>query len=135
AKSNFLANMSHEMRTPMTAVLGYSDLLAEPGRSDAERGEWVGVIRRNARHLLELINDILDLSKIEAGKLKLEAVACDPAQVIGDVIAMMRPRAGEKKIELRLENESALPRQVTGDPLRLRQVLANLVCNATKFTE
>jgi PAS domain S-box-containing protein len=135
AKSNFLANMSHEIRTPMTAVLGYSDLLAEPGRSDEERGQWVGVIRRNARHLLDLINDILDLSKIEAGKMTLECVACDPAQVIGDVIELMRPRATEKRIALRLENDSPLPRCISGDPLRLRQVLTNLIGNAIKFTE
>ncbi|MEA2708026.1 MAG: hypothetical protein QOF78_627 [Phycisphaerales bacterium] len=135
AKSSFLANMSHEIRTPMTAVLGYSDLLAESGRSDAERGEWVAVIRRNARHLLELINDVLDLSKIEAERMTLEAVACDPAQVLGDVIAMMRQRAADKGVILRLDLESPLPRQMIGDPLRLRQVLVNLVGNAIKFTQ
>jgi PAS domain S-box-containing protein len=135
AKSNFLANMSHEIRTPMTAVLGYSDLLAEPRRTDAERGEWVGVIRRNARHLIELINDILDLSKIEANRMTLESVPCDPAQVIGDVIAMMHPRASDKKIRLHLDFETPLPRSVRSDPLRLRQVLVNLIGNAIKFTE
>jgi signal transduction histidine kinase/ActR/RegA family two-component response regulator len=135
AKSNFLANMSHEIRTPMTAVVGYADLLAEPGRSDAERGEWVSVIRRNARHLLELINDILDLSKIEAGKMTLESTPCDPRQIINDVLAMMRPRALEKHIRLQLEQESQLPAEINADPLRLRQVLANLVGNAIKFTE
>jgi PAS domain S-box-containing protein len=135
AKSNFLANMSHEIRTPMTAVVGYADLLAEPGRSDAERGEWVSVIRRNARHLLELINDILDLSKIEAGKMTLESTPCDPRQIINDVLAMMRPRALEKHIRVQLEQESQLPAEINADPLRLRQVLANLVGNAIKFTE
>ena len=135
AKSSFLANMSHEIRTPMTAVLGYSDLLAEPGRSDAERADWVAVIRRNARHLLELINDVLDLSKIEAGRMTLEAIACDPAQVLGDVVAMMRQRAADKGIALRLDVETPLPRQIIADPLRLRQVLVNLVGNAIKFTE
>jgi CheY-like chemotaxis protein len=127
--------MSHEIRTPMTAVLGYSDLLAEPGRSDAERGEWVAVIRRNARHLLELINDVLDLSKIEAGRMTLEAIACDPAQVLGDVVAMMRQRAADKGVTLRLDVESPLPRRMIADPLRLRQILVNLVGNAVKFTQ
>ena len=135
AKSSFLANMSHEIRTPMTAVLGYSDLLAEPGRSDGERAEWVAVIRRNARHLLELINDVLDLSKIEAGRMTLESVACDPAQVLGDVAAMMRQRAADKGVTLRLDVESPLPRRMIADPLRLRQVLVNLVGNAIKFTQ
>src|SRR5439155_3648645 len=135
AKSKFLANMSHEIRTPMTAVLGYSDLLAEPARPDAERNEWVGVIRRNARHLLDLINDILDLSKIEAGKMTLESVPCEVAQVLGEVMEMMRPRAREKGIALQLDNRAPLPRHVQADPTRLRQVMTNLVGNAIKFTE
>jgi CheY-like chemotaxis protein len=116
-------------------VLGYSDLLAEPGRSDGERAEWVAVIRRNARHLLELINDVLDLSKIEAGRMTLESIACDPAQLLGDVVAMMRQRAADKGVVLRLDIESPLPRNIVADPLRLRQVLVNLVGNAVKFTQ
>jgi PAS domain S-box-containing protein len=135
AKSSFLANMSHEIRTPMTAIVGYSDLIAEPGRADAERLEWTAVIRRNASHLLELINDILDLSKIEAGKMTLESIACDPAQVVGDVVDIMRPRAAEKGIGLRLDFDSSIPRLLHTDPLRLRQVLVNLIGNAVKFTE
>jgi PAS domain S-box-containing protein len=135
AKSSFLANMSHEIRTPMTAIVGYSDLIAEPGRADAERLEWTAVIRRNASHLLELINDILDLSKIEAGKMTLESIACDPAQVVGDVVDIMRPRAAEKGIGLRLDFDSSIPRLLHTDPLRLRQVLMNLIGNAVKFTE
>jgi signal transduction histidine kinase/ActR/RegA family two-component response regulator len=134
AKSNFLANMSHEIRTPMSAIMGFGDLLAEPGRSDAERAEWVGIIRRNARSLLALINDILDLSKIEAGRMSLERVECDIAQIVGEVVALMRPRATEKGILLRADLRAPLPESVPGDPLRLRQVLVNLVGNAVKFT-
>ena len=135
AKSNFLANMSHEIRTPMTAVVGYADLLGEPGRGDEQRKEWVGVIRRNARHLLELINDILDLSKIEAGKMKMQSVACDPSQIVADVVTMLRARAEQKGIVLRLDIEGPVPRDVASDPLRLRQVMVNLLGNAIKFTE
>jgi signal transduction histidine kinase/ActR/RegA family two-component response regulator len=135
AKSNFLANMSHEIRTPMTAVVGYADLMAEQGRSEDQRREWVGVIRRNARHLLELINDILDLSKIEAGKMTVESIACDPAQIVSDVVTMLRPRAEKKKISLRLDIEGPMPREMGGDPTRLRQVMVNLIGNAIKFTE
>jgi signal transduction histidine kinase/ActR/RegA family two-component response regulator len=135
AKSNFLANMSHEIRTPMTAIMGFSDLLADPGRSDAERAEWVAVIRRNSRHLLALINDILDLSKIEAGRMTLETVGCDVAQIVGEVATLMRPRAAAKGILLNVDLRPPLPACVRGDPLRLRQVLVNLVGNAIKFTQ
>ncbi len=135
AKSNFLANMSHEIRTPMTAVVGYADLLGEPGRGDEQRKEWVGVIRRNARHLLELINDILDLSKIEAGKMKMQSVACDPAQIVADVVTMLRARAEQKGVTLRLDIEGPVPSDMGSDPLRLRQVMVNLISNAIKFTE
>ena len=110
--------MSHEIRTPMTAVVGYADLLAEPGRGDEQRKEWVGVIRRNARHLLELINDILDLSKIEAGKMKMQLVPCDPSQIVSDVVSMVRARAEQKGITLRLDVEGPLPCDMAGDPLR-----------------
>ncbi|HYO10214.1 MAG TPA: ATP-binding protein [Tepidisphaeraceae bacterium] len=135
AKSQFLANMSHEIRTPMTAILGYADLLADPATGDAQRQQWTGVVRRNARHLLELINGILDLSKIESGRMTLESVWCDPAQIVGDVVETLRPRAVEKGLSLRLDFEGAAPRRTTSDPLRLRQVLLNLVGNAVKFTE
>lgn len=135
AKSNFLANMSHEIRTPMTAVVGYADLLAETGRSDEQRKEWVGVIRRNARHLLEVINDILDLSKIEAGKMAVQSISCDAGQIASDVVAMLQPRAQQKNIALTLDIDGPLPRDMGSDPLRLRQILVNLIGNAIKFTE
>jgi signal transduction histidine kinase/FixJ family two-component response regulator len=138
AKSEFLANMSHEIRTPMTAILGYADILmGEANTADvpAERIEAIRTIQRNGQHLLELINDILDLSKIEARKLELERIACSPVQVLGDVISLMRVRAAAKSIALNLEYVGGIPQTIQSDPLRLRQILINLLGNAIKFTE
>ena len=91
AKSVFLANMSHEIRTPMTAILGYVDLMARPSERPEERAEAVQVIRRNGEHLLSVLNDILDISKIEAGRLRIERVDCNPAELVGEVASLMRP--------------------------------------------
>ncbi len=138
AKSEFLANMSHEIRTPMTAILGFTDvLLGEPGieESPPERVEAIQTIQRNGRYLLELINDILDLSKIEAGKLDVERVACSPGQVLAEVTGLMRVRADAKNVALTLEYRGGIPASIRSDPLRLRQILINLVGNAVKFTE
>jgi PAS domain S-box-containing protein len=134
AKSDFLANMSHEIRTPMTAILGFADLLTDPALAPLERIGHIQTIRRNGQHLIAVINDILDLSKIEAGKLSLEAIAFDPRQVVEDVLSMCRPRALEKQLALTSDlGQRPLP-IVLGDPTRLRQVLMNLVANAVKFT-
>ncbi len=138
AKSEFLANMSHEIRTPMTAILGFSELLlSELGVEQAppERIEAIRTIQRNGSYLLELINDILDLSKIEAGRLNVERVACAPVQVLGDVVSLMRVRANAKKLPLTLEYIGRFPETIHSDPVRLRQVLINLIGNAIKFTE
>ncbi len=135
AKSQFLANMSHEIRTPMTAIIGYADLLLEPGQSSDERTRCVETIRRNADHLLSLINDILDISKIEAGKMTLERIKYAPSQIVGDVASLMRVRALEKKIGFEVNYDSPIPAEITGDPVRTRQVLINLVGNAIKFTK
>jgi signal transduction histidine kinase/DNA-binding response OmpR family regulator len=138
AKSEFLANMSHEIRTPMTAILGFADvLLGELGAEGAppERVETIRTIHRNGQHLLGLINDILDLSKVEAGKFQIEPVACSPMQVLGEVVALMRVRAEAKNLPLNLEYHGPMPAAIHSDPLRLRQVLINLVGNAVKFTE
>ncbi|MCA9244562.1 MAG: response regulator [Phycisphaerales bacterium] len=135
AKSEFLANMSHEIRTPMTAILGYADVLAELDRSDdAERQQAVVAIKSNANHLLAIINDILDLSKIEADKLEVERIPVSPATLISEVVSLMGLRAKERSIELRCELDGAIPAKIHSDPVRLRQILVNLVGNAIKFT-
>jgi signal transduction histidine kinase/DNA-binding NarL/FixJ family response regulator len=135
AKSAFLANMSHEIRTPMTAIVGYADLLLDPRQTQSDKLDNLQTIRRNARHLLELINDILDLSKIEAGKMKVERIDCEIPQLLSDVVSLMRPRATEKGLDFNLNFAGPIPRKMVTDPLRLRQVLVNLVANAIKFTE
>ena len=134
AKSEFLANMSHEIRTPMTAILGYSDVLL--GNLEVEENVSAAtIIKRNGEYLLELINDILDLSKIEAGKLDIEHVACSPADVVGSVASLMRMRAELKGLPLQIEYVGGIPQTIVCDPTRLRQILINLVGNAIKFTE
>jgi signal transduction histidine kinase/CheY-like chemotaxis protein len=135
AKSAFLANMSHEIRTPMTAIVGYADTMLEPEQTLSDRQDALQTIRRNARHLLELINDILDISKIEADKMTVERVAADLPAILSDLLSIMRPRAVDKGLDFRLEVAGAVPQAVRTDPLRLRQVLMNLLGNAVKFTE
>ncbi len=135
AKSNFLANMSHEIRTPMTAILGYADVLLSPTQTMSDRINSLQVIRRNARHLMDLINDILDISKIEAGQMTIECLPCDPARAAVEVVSMLRPRAIAKDLSLTVEFVGAIPAEVKTDPLRLKQVLMNLAGNAIKFTE
>jgi signal transduction histidine kinase/DNA-binding NarL/FixJ family response regulator len=135
AKSAFLANMSHEIRTPMSAIIGYSDLLLDREQSSSDRLNHVNTIRRNADHLLAIINDILDLSKIEAGQLTVEAVACSPCHILSEVASIMRVRALEQKIELQVRIQGPIPRTIHSDPTRLRQILLNLTGNAIKFTE
>jgi len=134
AKSAFVANMSHEIRTPMAAILGYADLLADPHHGGADRAEALTAIQRNGRHLLELINDVLDLSKIEAGAMRIEHRRCDIAAVLSEVLSMTRPRALQKGLEITLRFPARFPRMAVTDPLRLRQILVNLVGNAIKFT-
>jgi PAS domain S-box-containing protein len=138
AKSEFLANMSHEIRTPMTAILGYADLLMEDGdltRAPEDRIEAISTIQRNGAHLLQIINDILDLSKIEAGKMTVESQVCSPIQLLSDVDSLMRVRADAKRLALEFDCEGELPESIHSDPTRLRQILVNLVGNAVKFTE
>lgn len=135
AKSAFLANMSHELRTPMTAILGFSELLVDPDASGSDRLNAALTIGRNGQHLLALINDILDLSKIEAGRIELERVGCDPARLLDDVLELLRGRAAEKQIELLAKAMTPVPLRIETDPLRLKQTLVNLIGNALKFTE
>ena len=133
-KSEFLANMSHEIRTPMTSILGFSDLLRDR-MSGAEERDIVDTIKRNGEYLLEIINDILDLSKIEAGSLKVEPRPCSPRDIVSEVAALMHSRCDAKTLWLEVAIDDTVPGVVRSDPLRLRQILVNLVGNAVKFTE
>ncbi|MCC5861989.1 MAG: response regulator [Gammaproteobacteria bacterium] len=138
AKSEFLANMSHEIRTPMTAILGFAELLDPDGEDDRLTGEDAAValrtIRRHARHLLTVLDDILDVSKIEAGRLRLERLAVDPRALAEETAAMIEARAREKGLELHVEIAAQTPAHMCCDPTRLRQILLNLLSNAVKFT-
>ncbi len=134
AKSDFLANMSHEIRTPMTSIMGFADLLAEQV-STAETREEVAIIRRNGQHLLEIVNDILDISKIEAGKLEIENIVCSPRQIVDEVTALCQVRAVAKGLALSANFDGKIPETIHTDPTRFRQILFNLVGNAIKFTE
>jgi two-component system, sensor histidine kinase len=135
AKTAFLANMSHEIRTPMTAILGYSDLMLSPVQTMSDRVNCLQVVRRNARHLMDLINDILDISKIEAEKMTVEKIPTDVARLVVDVVSMLRVRAVAKQLVVKVEFAGEIPEIVHTDPLRFRQVLMNLTGNAIKFTE
>jgi len=136
AKSEFLANMSHEIRTPMNAILGFTEVLRRGyGQNEKNWQKHLHTIHSSGKHLLELINDILDLSKIEAGGLKVERIACKPHQIIRDVVQVLSIKAREKSISLDFEFATAIPETIQSDPSRLRQIVTNLVGNSLKFTE
>ncbi|MHB1183245.1 MAG: ATP-binding protein [Desulfobulbia bacterium] len=133
-KSDFLANMSHELRTPMNAIIGFSELLSETPLA-GEQLEYARTITQSAKSLLTLINDILDLAKIEAGKLELEHLPFDLAEVIDNVVAMFKIPAREKGVVVASTIDNRIPKRIMGDCNRLRQILINLAGNAMKFTE
>ena len=135
SKSEFLANMSHEIRTPMTAILGYTEALLDPDLSDSEKLNAIHTVRRNGEHLLQIINAILDISKIEAGKLEVERIRCSPLQIVAEVKSLMQVRADAKKLPFKIEYIGAVPETIESDPTRLKQILVNLIGNAVKFTE
>jgi len=134
AKSSFLARMSHEIRTPMNGVLGMTELLLETGLSGTQR-KYAETVQRSGKTLLSIINDLLDFSKIEAGKLELEHVDMDLRRIIEDIVELLAERAHSKGLELACSIPGDIITQVKGDPLRLGQILTNLLGNAIKFTE
>ncbi|MGE3171613.1 MAG: ATP-binding protein [Planctomycetota bacterium] len=134
-KSQFLANMSHEIRTPIHAILGSVDLMQDRDLGEGERAGYMKSLRWNANHLLDLVNTLLDLSKIESGNLIVESVPCRPMEVLEDAVACVRPLAEAKGLYLRLELAVGLKEWVGTDPMRLRQILMNVVGNAIKFTD
>jgi PAS domain S-box-containing protein len=136
AKSEFLANMSHEIRTPLNAILGFTEVLKRGyEKGEAERKKHLGTIQSSGEHLLQLINDVLDLSKVEAGRLEVERVRFAPHSLIQDVVGVLSVKAHEKDISLEFETGGPIPETILSDPTRLRQIVTNLVSNAIKFTE
>lgn len=135
AKSLFLATMSHEIRTPMNGILGMAQLLLSPGLKEHEREDFARIILNSGQTLLGLLNDILDLSKVEAGKLKLESIAFDPQQLLHEVVALFSEAAEQKGLSIAQEWHGQGSSRYRADPLRIRQMLGNLISNAIKFTE
>lgn len=134
SKSEFLANMSHELRTPLTAIIGYSDLLATTHHLAEEDHAALQAIHSSGEHLLSLINDVLDVSKIESGHLEIEKIAFDPRELVQRTVQSLRPSALEAGLTVQLSFVDDLPPMVLSDPMRVRQVLINLLSNAIKFT-
>ncbi len=134
AKSNFLANMSHELRTPLNAILGYSQILAANDELPETSAKQLAIVNRSGEHLLAMINDVLDISKIEAGRIELEAVSFDLPQVLAEVSEMLRVRAQAANLSFIVDTEPDMVRFVHGDMRKLRQILINLLGNAVKFT-
>jgi len=135
AKSQFLANMSHEIRTPLAAIIGYGETLLDPDLSEPEKRSSAETVVRSGRHLLDLVNDILDHSKIDANKLDVDIVSVNLPELLDEIRAFFAPRAREKGLDFSIICEYPLPEQILTDPTRLRQIVINLCGNALKFTE
>ena len=133
-KSSFLANMSHEIRTPLGVLIGFADLMADPGLSAEDRAQFAETLRRNGLQLSRLIDDILDLSKVEAGHLKVEAIGFSVRRLVAEVLSEMNVRAAEKGLRLSSTVEGSVDDRATSDPTRIRQILFNVIGNAIKFT-
>ena len=134
-KSQFLANMSHEIRTPLTAVIGYADNLLEKGMSDDDRQHSATRILNNGKHLLHIINDILDISKIEAGQLSIEKLSVAQVQLMADIDTLIGGSIRDKGLDFQINYQFPVPEIIDTDPTRLKQILLNLLGNALKFTE
>ncbi|MBL7542162.1 MAG: response regulator [Bdellovibrionaceae bacterium] len=135
AKTYFLANMSHEIRTPMSAILGFTELLRNPKQSESERQHALSTIHRNGKQLLNVIDEILDISKIEAGRLEIEVIDFSLIDLLYDIKSLLTVKTEEKKLQLRFILENTIPEKIYSDPTRVRQILTNIVSNAIKFTE
>ena len=135
AKSSFLANMSHEIRTPLTAIIGFSESLLDSSQSMSERVDSINTVVRSGKHLLQIINDILDISKVEAEKLQLEKIEVSPFELINDVHSLVSLVSQEKGLFFNIKYEFPLPDKINTDPVRFKQIIINLCTNAVKFTE
>lgn len=135
AKTEFLANMSHELRTPLSAILGFAEILQDDGLPQDSRQEFTSSIERSGRHLLHIINDLLDLTAIQSGKLPVAIAECGPREILQEVLELLSVKAEQKGLEIVCEVAPDVPEMIQTDALRLRQALVNLVGNATKFTE
>ncbi len=134
-KSAFLANMSHEIRTPLGAIIGFADLMRDPALTVAQRLSYIDILMRNGENLSVIINDILDLSKVEAGHLTVESIETFPEQIASDVVHLLDLKAKEKDLTLEYVREESTPVKINSDPTRVRQILINLIGNAIKFTQ
>lgn len=132
---DFLSHFAHELRTLVSSVFACADLLDESLHDRSEARDLVRLIRQNSDHLLKLINNVLDLSKIDAGQLTVERIECDPGQIAAEVVSAMRPAAIERGLNLHAATDGAIPQTIRTDPMRVRQILLNLVDNAIRFTE
>ncbi|MFW5653344.1 MAG: ATP-binding protein, partial [Planctomycetota bacterium] len=135
SQTEFLANMSHEIRTPMTAIIGFADLLLDPEQTLQDRTQCVATIIRNGEYLLQIVNDILDISKLQSEKMQIEQVAFSPIQIVQEVYELLQLRAFQRSLDFSVDLRCPIPRQIRSDPVRLRQVLINIISNAIKFTE